>query len=42
MDGSVGDVYDNARAESQVGPYKVDLIWVEGPGATSSTSSWKP
>jgi putative transposase len=29
--GSVGDAYDNALAESQIGLYKAELIWPEGP-----------
>ena len=29
--GSVGDAYDNAMAESQIGLYKAELIWPEGP-----------
>ncbi len=29
--GSVGDAYDNALAESQIGLYKSELIWPEGP-----------
>jgi putative transposase len=29
--GSVGDAYDNALAESQIGLYKAELIWVDGP-----------
>jgi putative transposase len=29
--GSVGDAYDNALAESQIGAYKSELIWPEGP-----------
>jgi len=29
--GSVGDAYDNALAESQIGAYKTELIWAEGP-----------
>lgn len=29
--GSVGDAYDNALAESQIGLYKSELIWVDGP-----------
>jgi len=29
--GTVGDAYDNAMAESQIGLYKTELIWPEGP-----------
>jgi putative transposase len=29
--GSVGDAYDNALAESQIGLYKAELIWPDGP-----------
>ena len=29
--GSVGDAYDNALAESQIGIYKTELIGPEGP-----------
>lgn len=29
--GSVGDAYDNALAESQIGAYKTELIRPEGP-----------
>ena len=29
--GSVGDAYDNALAESQIGLYKAELIRPEGP-----------
>ena len=29
--GSVGDAYDNALAETQIGLYKAELIWPEGP-----------
>ena len=29
--GSVGDAYDNAMAESQIGAYKTELIRPEGP-----------
>jgi putative transposase len=29
--GSVGDAYDNALAESQIGLYKSELIWPHGP-----------
>jgi len=29
--GSVGDAYDNALAESQIGAYKAELIWPYGP-----------
>ena len=29
--GSVGDVYDNAMAESMMGAYKIELIKREGP-----------
>ena len=29
--GSVGDAYDNSMAESQIGPYKSELIHHEGP-----------
>ncbi len=29
--GTVGDAYDNALAESQIGLYKSELIWPEGP-----------
>ena len=29
--GSVGDAYDNAMAESQIGAYKTELIQPEGP-----------
>jgi putative transposase len=29
--GSVGDAYDNALAESQIGTYKTELIRPEGP-----------
>ena len=29
--GSVGDAYDNALAESQIGLFKAELIWPEGP-----------
>ena len=29
--GSVGDAYDNALAESQIGAYKAELIWPEAP-----------
>ena len=31
---SVGDAYDNALAESQIGLYKTELIRPDGPGAT--------
>ena len=41
--GSVGNAYDNALAESQIGIYKTELVRPEGPpGATSSTSSSRP
>ena len=29
--GSVGDAYDNALAESQIGIFKSELIWPHGP-----------
>jgi putative transposase len=29
--GTVGDAYDNALAESQIGLYKAELIWPESP-----------
>ena len=29
--GSIGDAYDNALAESQIGAYKTELIRPEGP-----------
>jgi putative transposase len=29
--GSVGDAYDNALAESQIGLFKAELIWPDGP-----------
>lgn len=29
--GSVGDAFDNALAESQIGLYKAELIWPDGP-----------
>lgn len=29
--GSVGDSYDNAMAESIIGLYKTEKIWLEGP-----------
>lgn len=29
--GSVGDAYDNALAESQIGLFKSELIWPHGP-----------
>jgi hypothetical protein len=32
--GSVGDCFDNAMAESTIGPYKTELIWHEGPWRT--------
>jgi hypothetical protein len=40
--GSVGDAYDNALAESQIGAYKTELIRPEGLGATSTTSNLPP
>ncbi len=40
--GSVGDAYDNALAESQIGAYKTELIRPTGPGAMSNTSKSRP
>jgi hypothetical protein len=43
--GSVGDAYDNAMAESQIGAYKTELICPDGSGTTSRTSrtsNWRP
>ena len=43
--GSVGDAYDNALAESQIGLYKSELIHHEGPWrdadqVEAATASW--
>ena len=32
--GSVGDAYDNALAETEIGLYKAELIWRQGPWRT--------
>jgi putative transposase len=37
--GSVGDAYDNALAETQIGLYEAELIWPEGPWASSRSRS---
>ena len=34
LDGSVGDAYDNAMAESTIGLYKTELISRQGPWRT--------
>ena len=32
--GSVGDSYDNALAETIIGLYKTEVIWMRGPWKT--------